>query len=137
MLPKDLPEDSKVTGVDDLICVFLRLVWRETQIKLKEAYKSIGCTFSRARVETVLTVPAQWTYAMCRTMEIIAQRAELPNVELVSEPEAAALWIKHDKPQRLGMPEDLVSGLKNPFLIVDIGGGTALGPKLSQRLCSS
>ena len=58
-------------------------------------------------------------------MKAIALRAGIESLEIVSEPEAAAVYFQYDTKRKNPM-SDKLAGFDEPFLVLDIGGGTAV-----------
>ena len=124
------PDAAGVKTVDDIITIFHRKL-------CARATTSINDTFSRmtsrpianvAEMSTVLSIPAIWDYKMENRMKEAARRANLVNPRTVSEPVAAAMFMRSKEPEKLGpfRKSNLSDGMNHPFLVVDCGGGTTV-----------
>lgn len=103
---------------EDVAADFLRIIWNYTK---EDIQKHRGSEWeSIYTVKAVLTVPAIWSpLAKDKTLEI-ARKAGLPDeIELVTEPEAAALAVLKE---RCDDGDTLQVG--DCFVVCDAGGGT-------------
>lgn len=79
----------------DVVTDYLRMLWVYTQEDIRK-HKSID--WSDQSTKVVITVPAMWSETAKLHTKRAAQAAGLPNdVNLVSEPEAAAIAVFRDK----------------------------------------
>ena len=103
---------------EDVATDYLRLLWEYT---LKDIERERGRGWQDAYViKPVLTVPAIWSDRAKDTTLRIAQKAGIPgDIDLVSEPEAAALAVLKDMHRD---DEPLQRG--DAFVVCDAGGGT-------------
>lgn len=122
---KSLPRDSGVTDRLSLVTVFLREFARQVRQRIFDVYGTENVLESYD-VETLLTIPACWKPDMVVKMKTAAKEAGLQRVKLVSEPEAAAMWIKYNQPGSHGPLDDTHAESSKPFLLLDVGGGTAV-----------
>lgn len=113
--------------VEDVAADYLRLLWQYTKADIAKA-RGVDWE-SNYTVKVVLTVPAIWSHeAKDRTMKI-AKNADLPSqIDLVSEPEAAALAVLKEKNKD---GETLKVG--DCFVVCDAGGGTV--DLISYKIC--
>ena len=58
---------------------------------------------SEANIETMISVPVVWTQAMHRKTERLALEAGIPNISLISEPEAVAAYISYHEQEHGGL----------------------------------
>ncbi len=118
--------------IEDLIRIYLERLYLSAKEKICNRWgKDI---FENSQVECLVCVPALWTPEVSEIMISAAEQAGLPNPDLVSEPEAAAAFMMqelHDQSFQLASQgvntnsSDLRSIFDEPFVIADIGGGTA------------
>ena len=85
--------------------------------------------FSQVDVECAFCVPIMWKPQIIHKLVSITNNAGLPNVEIVSEPEAAAMTMIHKElrpfmKDHTSFPAKI--GTYKPFLVADIGGGTGV-----------
>jgi len=135
----DLPtEAGKKPSLEGLIVIFLERFWKHAKEKLTDRVsahlnivvdkkKGLECVVD---LECVFCVPAMWNVETRQRMCNAASEAGLPEFELTTEPEAAGIYLIHEK-----MFQDTatdVSGMSKsveilaPFLVVDVGGGTGV-----------
>ena len=124
-----LPRESGVQTLDDLIRTYLRLLFNHAMAKIRDCYgKAYGQDIlDIIKIESVVCVPAMWIHHVNQRMRDIAISAGIPNVEIVSEPEAAALFMQYDGPRFYGPLNSAITSFKQPFIVLDVGGGTAVG----------
>ena len=122
---ENLPLQSRVTDRLGLVAVFLRELNRQVRSKIFQNFGTED-VWRLYTVETLLTVPACWKPDMIVKMKTAANQAGLESVKLVSEPEAAAMWIKYNEPAPPGPLGKTRSKQSKPFLLLDVGGGTAV-----------
>ncbi|KAG9188814.1 hypothetical protein G6011_07519 [Alternaria panax] len=104
-------------SAEDVAADYLRLLWQYT----KEHIERIeGATWEKIySLRVVLTVPAIWSAIAKEKTLRAAKTAGLPDdIELVSEPEAAALAILKEKDQEKKLE------VGDSFVVCDCGGGT-------------
>ena len=84
--------DSPTPG--DLIAMYLKLLWVETQAQIKGHYakSSAGNIFDNRMIECWISVPKLWSPQMNAIIVSAADWAGLPEIHLVHEPEAAAAF---------------------------------------------
>lgn len=114
----DVKDQLKRKGKDaqTVVADYLAEVWKHGKAALEKRY---GKTFlATTRLDFVLTVPAVWSDAAKDATLRAAQKAGIgPNLSLISEPEAAAVYTL-----KTLLPKDLRVG--NNFIVCDAGGGT-------------
>nr|POE49742.1 hypothetical protein CFP56_76468 [Quercus suber] len=123
MRARKLAADAAKTPVD-LVADYLRLLWKHTLDSIKRERGDVAVDGSPFRVW--LTVPAIWDAISCGRMREAAEKAGIlafrsagPTVlDLVAEPEAAALAVLDDFRKAPNVQEDDV------FVVCDAGGGT-------------
>ncbi|KAF3911083.1 hypothetical protein AA313_de0205499 [Arthrobotrys entomopaga] len=118
---KGLREFSK--SLEEVISDYLSWIWQRGK---EDIVRKQGHDFeSRYDIRVILTVPAAWKpIAKDRTLRA-AKRAGLPeNIELVTEPEAAALATLSAKSDE----HELQKG--DVFVVCDAGGGTVVSLKI-------
>lgn len=127
-----LPPESHVSSVYDLVVIYLRRLYEAARVNIEAQVGKVGhrSIFDIADVECVLSVPAMWDMQMNSKMVQAAAEAGMPHAWVVTEPEAAAIYMLHEEPQRQSVfgprvihehgPEGI------PLLIADVGGGTAV-----------
>lgn len=103
---------------EDVAADYLRMIWKYTK---EDIQKVRGDDWeSIYTLKCVLTVPAIWSPAARDKTQKIARKAGLPqNVELVTEPEAAALAVLKEKTE-----DDESLKVGDCFVVCDAGGGT-------------
>jgi hypothetical protein len=136
-LPKEVRRSNKLTEARNylrrhnktaisVIAEYLRLLWDHCEQRIADTI-SHNFVYKYARFHFVITVPAIWPqYARVR-MKDAAKMAGLlddrltgtPQLDIISEPEAAALATLRD----VGGRSDIKPG--DTFVVVDCGGGTA------------
>ena len=123
-----LPQECNVKCVDDLITIYLQRLFTYAKDKIRYCYERLEGRdiFDVVDVECVVCVPAMWRYRMNLRMKAAAYRAGIPHPEIVSEPEAAAMFIRYDEPRRLSQLSSSFGRSNAPFLVLDVGGGTAV-----------
>jgi molecular chaperone DnaK (HSP70) len=106
------------TTAENVSADFLRMIWNYTK---EDIQKHRGDEWeSIYTVKTVLTVPAIWSPAAKDKTLSIARKAGLPqDIELVTEPEAAALAILKEKNE-----DNEALEVGDCFVVCDAGGGT-------------
>ncbi|GAO46634.1 actin-like ATPase domain-containing protein [Saitoella complicata NRRL Y-17804] len=115
----DFPLPPGLTAVD--VCADYLSKIRQV---LFHAFENIGWTAAQHDFHYILTHPASWSdSARAKTKEAFAaarfvQPNEIPNVILMSEPEAAAKYCARTD----GLTKEIRPG--NGLLVVDAGGGT-------------
>ncbi|KAI8713929.1 hypothetical protein NCS52_01239000 [Fusarium sp. LHS14.1] len=104
--------------VEEVVSDYLEQIWKYTKEDIR---KRVGDNDweKNFNLYVVLTVPAMWSHvAKDKTLKA-AKKAGLPqDIQLVTEPEAAALATLHDKAEE----ESLKKG--DVFVVCDAGGGT-------------
>ena len=105
---------------EDVAADYLRLIWQYTK---NDIQKLKGAEWERDyAVRVVLTVPAIWSPKAKDTTLRVAKAAGLPSaVQLVSEPEAAALAVLKDRND-----DDSSLQVGDAFVVCDAGGGTVV-----------
>jgi len=101
---------------EDIVSDFLKLVWDHTLATLRRLHEELELY----TWQVVLTVPAVWSPAAKEKTLRAAIKAGMPaaNIQLVPEPEAAALAVLKAK------VEDNTVKIGDAFVICDAGGGT-------------
>lgn len=80
--------------------------------------------FKTAKVQYLLSVPALWGLEARSLMIEAAEAAEMFDVKLISEPEAAAFFFMHDRlAEKPGLRDKQEA---EGILVLDVGGGTAV-----------
>ena len=123
---KQLPSIAEVRSVDDLIAIYLEKLYKYSTDKINQSFvRSLGRKLTDTKtIRCILTIPVIWTYRMQSRMQRAASRAGLPNVRTVSEPEAGAIFVRYNEPERLSSCQSSFIGTNQPFLLIDCGGGT-------------
>ncbi|KAJ3526973.1 hypothetical protein NM208_g1479 [Fusarium decemcellulare] len=105
-------------SAQDIVCDYLRRIWQYTKEDIRKRIEDNDWERNYT-IHVVLTVPAMWSHmAKDKTLKA-AMSAGLPkNIQLVTEPEAAALATLHDK------AEDNTLRVGDAFVVCDAGGGT-------------
>lgn len=124
----NLPTECNSPSCEDLISIFLTRVW--DHVKSRMAAK-IGSSAVLSADKVALSVPASWDYDIVAKMIDAAIKAGIPNVELASEPEAAAVCLTLQRMNSLGTTS---LGCKEAFLVADIGAGTGVNKCSFQSL---
>lgn len=103
---------------EDVAADYLGMIWKYTQ---EDIQKVRGDDWeSIYTLKVVLTVPAIWSAAAKDKTLKIARKAGLPqNIDLVTEPEAAALAVLKEKNE-----DDESLKVGDCFVVCDAGGGT-------------
>lgn len=127
----DLPADCNQPSVQDLITIYLNRLFSYAKTKIAQAYQRPGLfdVFETAYVECAICVPALWTQPMVQLMISAAENAGIPNPIPISEPEAAATFIRQEEMETSTQLEGGSAGPigdTDPFLVVDAGGGTTV-----------
>ena len=123
-----LPPETGVRRLDDLIRTYLKLLFDNAIAKMHDCY---GRAYNQnildiVKIESVVCVPAMWICHVNQRMKDIAMSAGFPTVEIISEPEAAALFIRYDSPRFNSTLKSDITSFKGPFIVLDVGGGTAV-----------
>ena len=63
---------------------------------------------------------------MIAMMKAAAKQADLQNVKLISEPEAAAMFIHYSRKATGGPLGKPLTTSSQPYLLLDVSGGTAV-----------
>lgn len=128
-----LPPRAGDRSVQALITVYLEKLYNHAKHNILDLLKGAGYddVFERNNVKCAICIPAMWFHDMsvAEKMRSAALDAGIANVELVSEPEAAATYMIHEelKPfenNQGRVPEQ--TDTKGPFLVADVGGGTGV-----------
>ncbi|KAI9730195.1 MAG: hypothetical protein M1834_005959 [Cirrosporium novae-zelandiae] len=123
-------------SVNDLIRIYLKKLWDYTVPKIQETWEESKNAFSSPNweIETAITVPALWSPSMIDGIKRAAIDAGIqsipdlladnePIIRIVSEPEAAAVLTIQEEME--GRRSGHAMKVNEPFIIVDLGGGTA------------
>lgn len=88
-------------NVDNVISDYLRLVWNYALDHIARRYDANVEAFQRAfKLSVILTVPAIWTpESQTRTLKAAKLAGITGDIQLVAEPEAAALAVLREKTQ--------------------------------------
>lgn len=102
-----LPQEAKETlgekpQIRDLVVLFLKWLWSNVATVLRAHYfglyfhlfgTGIGEEKLREKIKCTFALPARWGPSIMSRMASAVDEAGIPNVEYVSEPEAAAAYI--------------------------------------------
>ena len=122
---KALPPECSERTVEDLTIVLIKYLYTQAEGKCQWALSSKR--LDAAYIKCSVCIPAMWGFRLKRQIEDLATRAGIPNVKLVSEPEAAATFIVHSELKPFAIDQRRVHDKINqhaPFLVSDLGGGT-------------
>ncbi len=85
--------------IEDVISIYLGLLMNYAKYKIIKSFGVLakGDIFDITDVQCAICVPALWTPEMNQIMVTAAEKAGLPNPDIVSESEAAASFIMHEQ----------------------------------------
>ncbi|KAF2154314.1 hypothetical protein K461DRAFT_312251 [Myriangium duriaei CBS 260.36] len=116
--PEDLKNQLKSLNktAEDIVADYLRHMLDATKYALERRFGAYMA--KNTPLDFILTVPAVWTDAAKEATKRAALAAGMSNnLQLISEPEAAAIWV-------LNNMIELKPTIGDNFLICDAGGGT-------------
>jgi hypothetical protein len=140
--PQKILEQSGRTAVQ-AASDFLKCLWNH--IREQIIIEHSEAIFDFADKSIVLTVPAVWSEAAKHNTFLVASGAGLVTekykLQIVSEPEAAAIAVLRERARRLGvqlptlMHDVANTGQKNDcYVVVDAGGGTVVNLSLARSM---
>lgn len=102
----------------DLISVYLERLYVYAKQRIRRAHDTvgIGSIFDVSDVQCVICVPAVWTPEMNQVMISAAEKAGIPNPDLVCEPEAAAAFIMQEQREKAAELKQLSIQLTDSIL---------------------
>lgn len=136
---EELPDNVRVSEIE-LITIFLTNLMKYVRTKIEDTLGRIGgaSILEGADLEYVFCVPAMWDFKHKQKMvEAISEAGvKITELDLVSEPEAAAISMLHRELRSCAGNSQLVQqrvmGM-SPFCVIDIGGGTGVWNALSSE----
>ena len=124
----NLPAECNVHCVDDLISIYLGFLFSYAKNNISGQHGRLHGfdIFQFMDVEWVICVPAMWTYQMNTRMRSAAVKAGIPDPQIVSEPEAAAMFLKINEQKQDRVAARPLSYGSAPCLVLDVGGATSV-----------
>lgn len=125
---------TQVQNSSDLATVFLSYLNKYALVRIADEVSDGHCRIHNSRRETGMAVPALTDPENVEKMLSIADKAGFPNVHIVSEPAAAALYLFHferNENQRITSKgvtnvESWTLNNHQSLVIADVGHGTAV-----------
>ncbi|XXG97656.1 hypothetical protein Hte_003963 [Hypoxylon texense] len=121
--PSWIPIDRKAEtdqlpkSIDDVVADYVASLFNYALAQIREAYMKLRGENLKMKRKYVLTVPGFWSDSAKARIERAVRKAGISPVDMITEPEAAALYTLHDmKDKRLKNGDAIV--------ICDAGGGT-------------
>ena len=130
-----LPEGCEERSVVQLHMLFFERLFAYAKQSIQTTFNQqlSGDIFEEAYVSCVICIPAMWSSSLRNTVLTLAQQTGIPNVDFISEPEAASTFIIHQELRPFSTNQESVRTEINrggPFLVADIGGGTGVSQPL-------
>lgn len=93
--------DRRQPMIEDLISLYIGLLYNYAKNKIIKNYGVLaeGNIFDMTDVQCAICVPALWTPETNQIMVTAAERAGIPNPDIVSESEASAAFIMYEQQQ--------------------------------------
>jgi hypothetical protein len=116
---KQADQLSRIPGqpvIADLISVLLARIYNFAKIKIVKICGATagGSIFYLRDVQCAICVPAIWTPEMNQTMVTAAEKAAIPNPDIVAESEAAAAFIMHEQEAAATNPDQTMLQVSEP-----------------------